>query len=173
MAAPCRKGSTLSMYWGLYPILNGVDDGNMWLAIGKELDQEGLSDVLANRRKSIRGFVIDEDVFLGMSRDIETYVRLLYLIGSGRLRVRTNTNAKSRHTESVGVMGENEGGRGAGSECSDVAVTEGLRDDSLEPYGRMSEKFCPKCYLFRTSEENYCTTCGAKLKEMKLNHEKG
>jgi len=109
MAVPCRKGSALSMYWDLYPILNGVDDGNMRLAIGKELDQEGLSDVLANRRKSRRGYVIDEGVFLGMSRDVETYVRLLSLIGSGRLRVRTNTNAKMWRTGGVGVMGKGEG----------------------------------------------------------------
>lgn len=173
MAVPCRKGSALSMYWGLYPILNGVDDGNMWLAIGKELDQEGLSDVLANRRKSRRGFVIDEDVFLKMSCDIETYVRLLSLIGSGRLRVRTNANAKRRHTGSVGVYSRNEGERGAGSERSDAAIAEGLCDGAIEPDGRMSEKFCPKCYLFRTSEESFCTTCGTKLKEMKLNHGKG
>lgn len=161
------------MYWGLYPILNGVDDGNMWLAIGKELDQEGLSDVLANRRKSRRGFVIDEDVFLRMSRDIETYVRLLSLIGSGRLRVRMITNAKMWRTGSVGVMGRSEGGGGIGSERSDAAVTEGLSDDSLKPDGLMNEKFCSKCYLFRTSEENFCTTCGTKLKEMKLDHSKG
>jgi len=64
-------------------------------------------------------------------------------------------------------------GSGVGSERSDDAVAEGLGDDSPEPDGRMSEKFCPKCYPFRTSEENCCTTCGTKLKEMKLDHRKG
>lgn len=142
----------------------------MWLAIGKELDQEGFSDVLASRKKGRRGFVIDEDVFLRMSCDLETYVRLLSLIGSGRLKVRIN--GKGWRIGRVTFMRREEGGE-VGSERANAAVPEVPRDEALDPDGRMNEKFCPKCYLFRTPDENFCIACGTKLKEMKLDHKKG
>lgn len=146
----------------------------MWLAIGKELDQEGFSDVLANRRKSRRGFVIDEDVFLRMSCDLETYIRLLSLIGSRKLKVRMKKEKKKGwRIGRVAFTRRNEGGGGGvGSERSDVAV-QVPRDEVLDPDDQMNEKFCPKCYLFRTPEENFCIACGTKLREMKLNPRKG
>jgi len=146
----------------------------MWLAIGKELDQEGFSEVLASRKKGRRGFVIDEDVFLKMSCDLETYVRLLSLIGSGRLKVRMNGKGWRIGRPRVAFMrrGREKGGE-VGSECTDAAVPEVPCAEALDPDGRMNEKFCPKCYLFRTSDENFCIACGTKLKEMKLDHRKG
>jgi len=30
------------------------------------------------------------------------------------------------------------------------------------------EKFCPKCYVFRTQKENFCIVCGTKLKEIRV-----
>jgi len=126
----------------------------MWLAIGKELDQEGFREALASWKKGRRGFVIDEDVFNRMSCDLETYVRLLSLVGSGRLKVRRD--CKGRRIGHAAFTRRGEVGSGA-----------------LEQDRRVSEKFCPKCYLFRTSEETFCTTCGTKLKEMKLDNRKG
>jgi hypothetical protein len=41
-------------------------------------------------------------------------------------------------------------------------------EEVLDSEGRRIEKFCPKCYLFRTPKENYCIVCGTKLKEIKV-----
>lgn len=45
-------------------------------------------------------------------------------------------------------------------------------EEVLDSSGRRIEKFCPKCYLFRTPKENYCIVCGTKLKEIKLKPKK-
>jgi len=37
---------------------------------------------------------------------------------------------------------------------------------SLGTGGQSREKFCPKCYVFRTQKENYCIVCGTKLKDI-------
>jgi len=37
---------------------------------------------------------------------------------------------------------------------------------SLDTEGQSRERFCPKCYVFRTQKENFCIVCGAKLKEI-------
>jgi len=39
---------------------------------------------------------------------------------------------------------------------------------SLGTKVRSKEKFCPKCYVFRTQKENFCVVCGTKLKEIKV-----
>jgi len=54
---------------------------------GKELTQEGLREVLASRMKGGR-FIVDEEHFLKIGGELEAYVGLLGLIGSGRLKVR-------------------------------------------------------------------------------------
>jgi len=45
-------------------------------------------------------------------------------------------------------------------------------DQVLDSEGRRIEKFCPKCYVFRTPKENFCIVCGTKLKEIKLKPKK-
>ena len=60
-------------------------------------------------------------------------------------------------------------GSESGSEHSDVTSAEAPPpEEVLDSEGRRIEKFCPKCYLFRTPKENYCIVCGTKLKEIKL-----
>jgi len=55
------------------------------------------------------------------------------------------------------------------SELSDTTSMEASPpEEVLDSDGRRIEKFCPKCYLFRTPKENYCIVCGTKLKEIKL-----
>ena len=58
---------------------------------------------------------------------------------------------------------------GSDSERSDAYGIEAPPpEEVLDSEGRRIEKFCPKCYLFRTPKENYCIVCGTKLKEIKL-----
>jgi len=45
-------------------------------------------------------------------------------------------------------------------------------DQVLDSEGRRIEKFCPKCYVFRTPKENFCIVCGTKLREIKLKPKK-
>ncbi|MGQ9514861.1 MAG: hypothetical protein ACUVTL_07435 [Thermoproteota archaeon] len=51
---------------------------------------------------------------------------------------------------------------------SSEETTASKEDQVLDSEGRRIEKFCPKCYVFRTSKENYCIVCGTRLKEIKL-----
>ncbi|MBO3803100.1 MAG: hypothetical protein JTT11_04385, partial [Candidatus Brockarchaeota archaeon] len=59
-------------------------------------------------------------------------------------------------SENVENPGSSEGAKNAGE------------GQVLDSEGRRIEKFCPKCYVFRTPKENYCIVCGTKLKEIKL-----
>ena len=34
--------------------------------------------------------------------------------------------------------------------------------------GQIGEKYCPKCYVFRTQKENFCIVCGTRLKEIRV-----
>jgi len=64
-------------------------------------------------------------------------------------------------------------GNESSSEPSDKASTETPSpEEVLDSEGRRIEKFCPKCYIFRTPKENYCIVCGTKLKEIKLRPKK-
>jgi len=64
-------------------------------------------------------------------------------------------------------------GSESSSEPSDVTNAEAPPlEEVLDSEGRRIEKFCPKCYLFRTAKENYCIVCGTKLKEIKLKPKK-
>lgn len=55
---------------------------------GKELTKEGLMEVLAGHMNGRGRFIIGEEHFLKISCELEAYVRLLSLIGSGRVKVR-------------------------------------------------------------------------------------
>lgn len=64
-------------------------------------------------------------------------------------------------------------GSESNSEPSDTTSEAALpSEEVLDSEGRRIEKFCPKCYLFRTPKENYCIVCGTKLKEIKLRPKK-
>jgi len=39
---------------------------------------------------------------------------------------------------------------------------------SLSMTVQSREKFCPKCYIFRTQKENFCIVCGTRLKEIRV-----
>lgn len=58
--------------------------------INKEITQEGLKDILEGRIKYRGRAIISEELFLMMSGELEAYIKLLSLIGSGKLRIRTN-----------------------------------------------------------------------------------
>lgn len=60
-------------------------------------------------------------------------------------------------------------GSGSGSPSAGTSVPAvPHREEVLDSEGYRIEKFCPKCYVFRTPKENYCIVCGTKLKEIKL-----
>lgn len=70
-------------------------------------------------------------------------------------------------------MTSGEGFERSDATAPDATVPETSRtEEVLDSDGRRIEKFCPKCYLFRTPKENYCIICGTKLKEIKMKPKK-
>jgi len=71
------------------------------------------------------------------------------------------------------TVDEGNGPRELDFEGTEDASSEALpTEEALDSEGRRIEKFCPKCYLFRTPKEHYCIVCGTKLKEIKLKPKK-